>query len=98
MPVNYHDSLQPLLVMLARRSLVYWRRLIVAREFVVWNDDSIDNSVDIACHYANSDSRLKVLVVPHQGIALALKNVIACSTPTTMVDQQHCAENLAEGK
>lgn len=42
-------------------------------ELLVWDDGSTDSSVDIACQYAKTDKRVKVIAAPHQGQILSLQ-------------------------
>jgi glycosyltransferase involved in cell wall biosynthesis len=49
-------------------------------EILLWDDGSTDSSLSIAQHYAQQDSRIRVIGAPHQGRALALKNAIAQTT------------------
>jgi glycosyltransferase involved in cell wall biosynthesis len=51
-------------------------------ELLIWDDGSIDNSVAIAQHYAEQDSRIRVVAAPHQGRAPALKAAVAATTGT----------------
>jgi glycosyltransferase involved in cell wall biosynthesis len=51
-------------------------------ELLIWDDGSIDNSVAIAQHYAEQDSRLRIVAAPHQGRAPALKAAVATTTGT----------------
>ena len=51
-------------------------------ELLIWDDGSSDNSVAIAQHYANQDSRIQVVAAPHQGRAPALKAAVAATTGT----------------
>lgn len=48
-------------------------------ELIIWDDGSIDSSVDIAYRCAKTDSRVKVVAAPHQGCNVALKQAIASS-------------------
>jgi glycosyltransferase involved in cell wall biosynthesis len=46
-------------------------------ELLLWDDGSIDNSLNIAHHYAQQDSRIRVITARNQGFTLALKSAIA---------------------
>jgi glycosyltransferase involved in cell wall biosynthesis len=45
-------------------------------EILLWDDGSTDSSLSIAQHYAQQDSRIRVVAAPHQGRATALKEAI----------------------
>lgn len=42
-------------------------------ELILWDDGSIDQSVEIARHYAKNDSRIRLVVAEHQGRGQALR-------------------------
>ena len=46
-------------------------------ELLIWDDGSTDRSVEIAQHYANQDTRVRVIVAQHLGRGRALKLAIA---------------------
>ncbi len=66
--------------MLALRSLLVLAQTHHDFELVVWDDGSTDASVAIACQYAKTDLRVKIVAAPHQGIAPALKSAIASTS------------------
>jgi glycosyltransferase involved in cell wall biosynthesis len=49
-------------------------------EILLWDDGSTDASLSIAQHYAQQDSRIRVIAAPHQGRAPALKDAIEQTT------------------
>ncbi|MBW4622570.1 MAG: glycosyltransferase [Cyanosarcina radialis HA8281-LM2] len=51
-------------------------------ELIVWDDGSLDNSLDIAYRYAKSDKRVKVIAAEHRGIAASINAAIARTTGT----------------
>ncbi len=42
-------------------------------ELIIWNDGSTDNSFNIASHYAQQDSRIRLMTAENQGQVFALK-------------------------
>jgi glycosyltransferase involved in cell wall biosynthesis len=51
-------------------------------ELIIWDDGSTDNSVNIACHYAKQDERVRVVAAEHQGTTLSLKTALSMTTGT----------------
>jgi glycosyltransferase involved in cell wall biosynthesis len=51
-------------------------------ELLIWDDGSTDRSLEIAQHYPQTDSRIRVVAATHQGIALASQSAIAATTGT----------------
>jgi glycosyltransferase involved in cell wall biosynthesis len=49
-------------------------------ELLIWDDGSIDGSIEIAKHYAERDQRIKVITAEHRGQGRALKAAIAATT------------------
>jgi glycosyltransferase involved in cell wall biosynthesis len=49
-------------------------------ELLIWDDGSTDDSVKIAQHYAQNDTRIQLIVAPHQGLTTALHSAIAHTT------------------
>lgn len=49
-------------------------------ELLIWDDGSIDSSVEIAKSYAKNDPRIRVVSARHQGQGHALKAAIAATT------------------
>jgi glycosyltransferase involved in cell wall biosynthesis len=43
-------------------------------ELIIWDDGSSDRSVEIARHYAQRDSRIRLFTAPHQGRGRSLKS------------------------
>lgn len=48
-------------------------------ELLIWDDGSQDSSLEIAQHYANSDSRVRVEAAPHRGLSQSLRSAIAAT-------------------
>jgi len=46
-------------------------------ELIIWDDGSIDDSIEIAQFYAAQDQRIRVIAAPHQGRSPALKAAMA---------------------
>jgi glycosyltransferase involved in cell wall biosynthesis len=51
-------------------------------ELLIWDDGSIDRTVEIAQNYAKHDARVRVVIAEHQGRGLSLKLAIAQTTGT----------------
>jgi glycosyltransferase involved in cell wall biosynthesis len=51
-------------------------------ELLIWDDGSTDQSLQIARHYSELDSRVRVVAASHQGIAPSLKAAFAATTGT----------------
>ena len=49
-------------------------------QLIIWDDGSIDNSVNIAKKYAVQNKKITIAIANHQGRAIALHNAIALST------------------
>jgi filamentous hemagglutinin family protein len=49
-------------------------------ELLIWDDGSTDNSVAIAREYEKQDSRIRVIIAQHQGVAKARRNAVAETT------------------
>lgn len=49
-------------------------------ELLVWDDGSTDASLAVAQHYAQRDSRVRVVAAPHQGFTCSLKAAISETT------------------
>jgi glycosyltransferase involved in cell wall biosynthesis len=45
-------------------------------EFLIWDDGSTDNSLNIARHYAKLDPRIKVVAAEHRGVSYSLMAAI----------------------
>lgn len=51
-------------------------------ELLIWDDGSVDRSVEIARHYQQHDARVKVIAATHLGRSLALKAAHAAASGT----------------
>jgi glycosyltransferase involved in cell wall biosynthesis len=51
-------------------------------ELLIWDDESTDNSVEIARHYEKHDKRVKVVAAQHQGQTRSLKQALAATQGT----------------